>query len=720
VNRRLLGAAVCAALSLAAGGAAGTLSSDPSFAPGPPLPVGIGLITAGTGDFDGDGSPDIVVVNEGHRNSLRILLDDGTGRFHIAPGSPFKVSGYPSAVAVTDFNRDGKLDVALNGGKVLLGDGAGRLSPVPHQSTLASYPTGAEAADVNGDGKPDLVTAQSQESGGYKLRVLLGDGTGHLSLLPTIPSVTGGGDNFTFKLADFNGDGKIDLAVADAGATISILLGKGDGGFGPPTRLSPGKTPGAFVIGDFNGDAKPDLAVPVDYANTIAVLPGNGSGGFRPAVRSRVADAYGLTVADLSDDGRADLAAVGDDGMQALLGDGAGHFRRAALSPFTADWGADGLLAAGDFDGNGTTDVLALSEEVGPPWNPATPRRNMILFQTPAGPPIAPGRTLPAHADAVFSTRNEIYGLAADGKRAAVCDERGILVWSPGLKPKRFRAGCGEDIALSSDRVAWIAQFGLPNEPEVTLVVFDRRLSDGRREELGQAFNYSNQRDLSGPWVGQLFGGGPVLAFNDWFVDCVFPPPDPDGEEIDYCDDYNPTLRVEGQDVVILTRSSGRVKTGATFYPLRAVGGGRVALEPAGAVVVLAQNGSTVARVPADDANPPRGIALSRTRLAVLRTSTLDLYNPAGGAKTKSLALGRAAGLELAGVNAKVALLRGASQLMLVRLSDGKVISLPLSAAAANGLFDAKLTSAGLFYAYNVRRAGRVVFEPAAKLMGRF
>jgi hypothetical protein len=726
VSRRLLGtAAFVTGLAFTAGGAAGTASSDPSFAPGPSLPVGPGVSAFAIGDLDGNGSPDLVVANagdlsspySGYRSNLRILLNDGAGRLHMAPDSPFK-AGNTGSLTLADFNRDGKLDVGLDDGRVLLGDGAGRLSPAPGTSALSGYSDGAEAADVNRDGKPDLVVAHYEKSG-YKLRVLLGDGAGHFSLLPAVPAVTGGGEDFTFDVADLNADATPDLVLTDKAADkISTLLGNGDGTFRAPARFSPGKVvPGGFVLGDFNRDGKPDLALQLDYGNTIAMLPGNGAGGFGPAVPSRVGGGgYDLAVADLDGNGEPDLAAAGGDGTEAFLGDGAGHFRRAALSPFPADGPVD-LIGAADFDGDKRNDILAVGGGV--PWWPAAPRRNAILFQTPAGPPIGSGRAL--GADAVFSTRSSIYGLAADGKRAAVCDERGLAVWRPGSKAKRYRAECGEhasgqDIALSGDRVAWIAQHSLPNEPEVTLIVFARRLSDGKRKALGGAFNLSNRQDIGGPWVGQLFGGGPLLAFNDWIVDCIYPPPDPNSEEIDYCEDSNPTLRVDSQDVVISGVRSGAVKSGPGFYPLRAVGGGRLALEPAGAVVVLAANGSRVGFVPADDANPPRGIALSRTRLAVLRTSSLDLYNPVGGAKQKSLALGRAAGLELVGVNAKLALLRGPQLLMLVRLSDGRVVSLP----PATGLVDAKLTAAGLFYAYNLRRAGRVVFEPTAKLLRRF
>jgi hypothetical protein len=118
--------------------------------------------------------------------------------------------------------------------------------------------------------------------------------------------------------------------------------------------------------------------------------------------------------------------------------------------------------------------------------------------------------------------------------------------------------------------------------------------------------------------------------------------------------------------------------------------------------------------------NPPRAIALSRTRLAVLRTFTLDLYGPATGRATKSIPLGPAASLQLAGVNSTLALLRSPGRLVLVRLSDGKLISL---AQQSKSHVDAKLTGAGLFYAYNVRRGrakGRIVFEPTAKLLARF
>jgi hypothetical protein len=106
-----------------------------------------------------------------------------------------------------------------------------------------------------------------------------------------------------------------------------------------------------------------------------------------------------------------------------------------------------------------------------------------------------------------------------------------------------------------------------------------------------------------------------------------------------------------------------------------------------------------------------------------MRTSTLDLYDPATGAKSKSIQLGPSAALQLAGVSADLALFRAQGRLVLVRLSDGKLISLPLRPGAATRLVDARLTSAGLFYAYNRPRGparGRIAFEPTVKLLARF
>ena len=346
-----------------------------------------------------------------------------------------------------------------------------------------------------------------------------------------------------------------------------------------------------------------------------------------------------------------------------------------------------------------------------------------ILWQTPSTPAAVPGGALPGRRDAVFSTRGGIGNLAVDGNRVAVTTSRTkgrcgrVVVWTaPGRRSRSFKTGEGcvqatrgyyvDQLALGGGQVGWVGNTG-GNNLELHLLV--AKLSGGAAKEID--FVASSESSV-GEWVGQLLGGGPLLAYNRWAVVCdsgECPP----GE-----------LRLTGKKLVrISARRRLVVKRGAGSYPLSAVGGGRMAVESAGTVTVLAPNGSRVANVPAVAGNPPRAVALSRTRLVIARTFTLDLYDPATGAEAKSLPLGPAAALQLAGVNSKLALLRGPRRLVLVRLTDGKLISLPLRPGTAKRLVDTRLDGAGLFYAYNALRGpakGRIVFERTAKLLARF
>jgi hypothetical protein len=731
-------AAQAGVLSLVLVGAAG--AADPSFAPGGGLGVGRNPASFAVADVNGDGHVDFAVANQGS-DDLTVLLGDGAGGFNAASGSPVAAGDGPDGVATADLNGDGKADLAVannrsNDATVLLGDGAGGFSPAPGSPVgLGGSPEDIAAADLNGDGNVDLALPVWQSN--WRVAILLGDGAGRFAPAPGSPIAVGARfGTIRIALANLNGDGKPDLIVVpNESRVISIMLGDGTGRFGAATTIAAGNAPSSLAVADLNRDGRLDLAVGTRASNAgryqprLAILLGNGAGGFRRAAGSPMAvpgDPSSVAVADVNADRRLDVAVANSDAgsVTLLLGNGAGRFRPATDSPFPVPSPTE--LAAADLNGDGKSDFAV-----------ASPQGFRVMFRTPSAPAIVRGRGLRGRPNAVFSTRGLITKLAADGNRVAVkttvrssrsCGR--VVVWTaPGRKSQSFStsnpgclsilcqrgSGCVDELALGDGQVSWISRSG---GNTLELMVITARLSRGAPKRIEHAFNGAGAGgDPKGQWVGQLLGGGSVLAYNGWTVVCQSP-------EENACDEGKATLGVTNERIVRI--SNGRrvvVKRGDGSRPLSAVGGGRLAVEADGAVTILAANGTRVAAISALPMNPPRAIALSRTRLAVLRTFTLDVYNPATGTAAKSIPLGPAAALQLAGVNSTVALFRGPRRIVLVRLRDGKPITLPLPAGRAASIVEARLTEAGLFYAYNVRRpspGGRIVFEPAARLLARF
>jgi len=257
----------------------GTFGEPSSFSAGTSSPSK----ALAVGDFDRDGNLDVVVTNSGPSISLSVLLGNGDGTFHPANVIDLGVSPLVAwSVAVADFDEDGNLDVAvgLHSGTficVLLGDGQGSFQP-PVRYETGIRPEVVAVADFNRDGHADLaVTLAGQAfppvSGGVS--VLLGNGDGTFQPLSSFP---GGVFNPSQIVAvDFDGDGKLDLAVGnDTANDISVLLGNGDGTFRPAVSFATGNHPNSIAIGDFNNDGKPDLAtanIPTDVgAYSVSVL----------------------------------------------------------------------------------------------------------------------------------------------------------------------------------------------------------------------------------------------------------------------------------------------------------------------------------------------------------------------------------------------------------------------------------------------------------------
>ena len=346
------------------------------------------------------------------------------------------------------------------------------------------------------------------------------------------------------------------------------------------------------------------------------------------------------------------------------------------------------------------------------------------LFQRPVTPSTRLAGTRPT---AVLSTRR-LETLAADANRAAfVTVSQGtcapIAVWTaPGRATTSFKEGdlgCHGDgvaigeLGIGGGQVAWI-EVGGGNNLEMTAMA--AKLRGGTAKEIDYVVNGDRAGgDPTGDWVGRVLGSGSLLAYNSWSQVCDRPPDSSCSESDPLLHVTNEKLvRIEGRRRVIIARSSDA-------YPLAAVGGGRLAVRTSAGVTTFALDGTRLAAV-RDAGSKTRAVALSRTRLALKRKFTLDLYDPVTGAAQKSLELGSAAGLRLADVTAKLALLRGPRRLVLVRLSDGKRVSLALSRAAIP-LVGARLTEAGLFYAYNTGRRprpGRIVFESSRRLLAGF
>ncbi len=266
-------------------------------------------------------------------NYLRVA-GAGGGPAAFGAKTDYATGSYPRTVAIGDLNGDGKPDlVVANSGysptygttvSVLLSNGNGTFGPRTDFVTGIN-PISVAIGDLNGDGKPDLAVANQSSS---TVSVLLGNGGGTFAARTDF--VTGSYPT-CIVIRDLNQDGTPDLVTASLHSpTVSVLLGNGNGTFGPKTNYGTGQTPTSVAVGDLNGDGKPDLATANYNSSTVSVLLGNGDGTFGakndyPAVQYP----YAVAIGDLNGDGKPDLAVANCNAsgtVSVLLGNGNGAF----------------------------------------------------------------------------------------------------------------------------------------------------------------------------------------------------------------------------------------------------------------------------------------------------------------------------------------------------------------------------------------------------------
>ena len=380
-----------------------------------------------TGDWNGDRKADLAIVNQCQTDSncsgtVTILLGTGDGTFQVPPS--YASGGYDAdSVATGDLNRDGNLDLVVanlcqsnncnrgsNGSvSVLLGNGDGTFQAAQQYATQGFGSSSVAIGDFDADGNADVVVANqcstSDCKSGGSVSVLLGTGNGKLQAAQTYSS--GANTALSVAIADFDKDGRLDLAVANQcqdsscqNGAVSVLLGNGNGTFrAAQSYASAGYQTDSVAVGDFNGDGNPDLVLASQCQDSscqnggLSVLLGNGDGTFQVAQSygSAASQADLVVVTDLDGDGILDLVVSnlcqrGDcssGAVSSLLGRGNGTFR--AAHAYSSGGAGAYSLVGDDFNGDGNKDVVVANSD----------GTNVLLgngdgtFQTPA--PYFPG-----------------------------------------------------------------------------------------------------------------------------------------------------------------------------------------------------------------------------------------------------------------------------------------------------------------------------------------
>jgi hypothetical protein len=343
-------------------------NADGTFNAAVEVNVGGSPASLATGDFNGDGKLDLASAN-GANNSASVVLGNGDGTF--GPATVWGADQNPVALAAGDLNGDGKQDLAVvnlnsNNLSLLLGHGDGTFAAAQF-STGVSKPGPVAVGDFRRDGKLDLVIGSTPNPDPTTVSILLGNGDGTFQA-PI--HLTGGGYPRELAVADVNGDGKLDIITLtpppspSQPGTLAVFLGNGDGTFQAATTFSVSNGAWDMAVGDFSGSGFPDIAIAnnpgAPVPGTVSIYHNNGHGSFALLhTYNAGVDPVAITAADLGN-GHLDLAVANNNGPNStvtiLVGHGDGTFSPSVGGPYLVA-GPPTAVAAGDFNGDGKLDL---------------------------------------------------------------------------------------------------------------------------------------------------------------------------------------------------------------------------------------------------------------------------------------------------------------------------------------------------------------------------
>jgi VCBS repeat protein/FG-GAP repeat protein len=321
-------------------------------------------------DFNGDGKPDLLVEllpnSSPGPTSVYVLPGNGDGSFGAPVAS--NVGVFLSDVQVVDLNHDGKLDLVGNSPSptgeifVSLGHGDGTFGVSQPYTVAAGTFVSVVTGDFNGDGKVDIAFATSVPNAIGSIGVLFGNGDG--TFATSAVTSTGVNSPGSIVAADLNGDGKLDLVLggqrlSDFTEQTYLLKGNGDGTFQAPSIIAPGS--GFVSVADVNVDGKPDLVIWV--RPFVEILLGNGDGTFQQKATYPSEGGIPAAIGDFNGDGKLDIA----DGSTASFGNGDGTFRNvdAAIANMNGNNIAQlTTVVTGDFNGDGKADLAVGSSNL--------------------------------------------------------------------------------------------------------------------------------------------------------------------------------------------------------------------------------------------------------------------------------------------------------------------------------------------------------------------